>query len=108
MSEHRDNCSKDAGEEKIREFVKNSTRVYPNEFEPFLRFTSINAVRDKLAEFKKKAVRNISEFYGQKFLEAAAALAEKDPGAFIRLRNNVLKPQGVAITTWERAVHEIQ
>ena len=54
MSEHRDNCSKDAGEEKIREFVKNSTRVYANEFEPFLRFTSINAVRDKLAEFKKK------------------------------------------------------
>jgi len=56
----------------------------------------------------KKTVGNISEFYGQKFLEAAAALAEKDPGAFIRLRNNVLKPQGVAITTWERAVHEIQ
>src|SRR6516225_2695358 len=57
MSEYRDNCSKDAGEEKIREFVKNSTRVYPHEFEPFLRFTSINAVPHKLAKFKKKSSR---------------------------------------------------
>lgn len=105
---NRHNNSKDSGEEKIRERVKNSTRVYLQEFEPFLGFTSIATVQDKLEEFKKEAASDISKFYEQKFLEAGAALAEKDPGAFMRLRNNVLKPKGIAITAWQRTVHEIQ
>jgi hypothetical protein len=108
MSDYQQNDSKDAGEEKIRERVKSSAHVYADEFEPFLGFTSIKAIQDKLEEFKQKAASDISKFYAQQFLEAAGALEEKDPGAFIRLRNNILKPRGVAITTWERTVHEIQ